>query len=260
MRMALVALCKDFSGADLKGRKEIHRPVTNIFKFLVLNQARPRGQRRVQALQGLDASLLIEAEHATVAWGREVEVNNLGHPLLKLGVGPGQEVAQAMGFEHQVRQNPLHRGRTHREDVASASHQAGHIPHAGVRKASKLLLLSALAGHGNDGMPGQWGKNPAGDPTGANPAEPPGARQARLPRPPREATVLKGQSVYATSAPNSATCRLCPQSPDWTTPLEPAAGWSRAGPFVGAFCPRVAGLPTPAVLPHLTEFHSGARA
>ena len=81
----------------VQGGKESDRTVAHLCKFLALNQARPQGQRWGQALQGWDAGLLIETQHATVAWGVQIEGANLRPLLLKPGVGAGPAVAQALG-------------------------------------------------------------------------------------------------------------------------------------------------------------------
>src|SRR5512138_1986704 len=254
--MALIALGKDFPGANIKGGKEIEGAMADILKLLAFDQAGPQGQRRVQALQGLDVGLLIETENPTVPGRMQVEVKNLGHLLLEQRVGTGQEVAQAMGLEHQGGQNPLHRRRTHGQNLAAPGDQAGQIAHAVVRKAPKLALLNALAGDGDDRVSGQRGKNPGDDPTGANRGVPLSAPRDRLrPRLPAAAAHTE-QSVCATSAPNSVTCPPRPQLPDWTIPHAPAKEYSRAAPFVAAFCPPAAALRGPAVRLDLTEFHS----
>ena len=53
--MALIALREDFPRTDIKGGKEIDDPMAEILKLLALHQAGAHGQRRVQALQGLNA-------------------------------------------------------------------------------------------------------------------------------------------------------------------------------------------------------------
>src|SRR6188474_1554936 len=124
----------------------------------------------------------------------------------------------------------------------------------------KLPLLNALAGDGDDRVPRQRGKKPAGDPTGTNPAGQLSGRPDRLLLPPFAAEAHTAQSAYAISAPNYGRSRLGRQSPDWTSPHAPRGECSRAAPSAAAFCPPAARLPTPAVRRHLTEFHSGAPA
>src|SRR5205814_9985925 len=102
--MPLVALREDLPCADIKGGKEVDRAMADILKLRAFNQARTQGQGWVQALQGLDVGLLVETEHTTVTRRMQIEVENFGHLLLKQGVGPGQEITQAMRFEHQRRQ------------------------------------------------------------------------------------------------------------------------------------------------------------
>src|SRR6476661_469638 len=258
--MALIALRKDLPGPNIKSRKEIDGAMAEILKFLALNQPWTQGQGGVQALQGLDVGLLIQTENTTAPGRMQIEVENLSHLLLKQGIGTSQEVAHAMRFEHQLGQNALYCGRTHGQNLAASSDQPGQIAHAVVRKAPKLALLSPLAGDGDDGVAGQRGKNPAGDPTGANPAPRLSARPDRLRPRPQAAAAHTAQSACATFAPNSVTCRFGPQSPDWTRPRVPIGECSPAAPSVAAFCPPAAKLPTLAVRQHLTGSHSGARA
>ena len=204
--MALLALGKDCPRAPVQGGKESDRTVAHICKFLALNQARPQGQRRGQALQGWDAGLLIETQHATVAWGVQIEGANLRPLLLKPGVGAGPAVAQALGGEHQGGQNPLDGGRTPGQDFPAPCHQAGQIPHAVMGKAPQLPLRRAWAGHGDDGVAGQRGKprratRPGQILQGAETSCP-------LPLPGRAGEVPEGagQSACATSAPECARC------------------------------------------------------
>lgn len=104
--------------------------MAEILKLLPFDQSRPQGQGRVQAFQGLDVGLLIETQHPTATGRVQIELDNLGHLLLKEGVGAGQEVAQTMGFEHQGGQNPLHGSGTHGQNLPSPGDQAGQIAHA----------------------------------------------------------------------------------------------------------------------------------
>jgi hypothetical protein len=120
---ALIALREDVPGPDIKGGKEIDRAMPEILKLLALDQAWPQGQGRVQPLQSLDVSLLIQTENPTIARGMQIQVKNLGHLLLKQRVGARQEVAQAMGLENQRRQNPLHGSGTHGQNLSSAFDQ-----------------------------------------------------------------------------------------------------------------------------------------
>src|SRR5262245_9582085 len=258
--MPLVALGEDLPGPHIKGGKEIDRAMADILKFLAFDQARAQGQRGVQALQGLDVGLLIKTENPTVGRGMQIEIENLGHLLLEQRVRAGQEVAQAMGLEHQRCQNSLNRSRTHGQNFSASGDQLRQIPHAVVRKAPKLTLLNALAGDGDDRVPRQRGKKPAGDPTGASPPARPSVLSDRLLPPPSAAAVHTGQSVCAISAPNCARSRFGLQSPDWALPRAPAGEWSPAAPSVAVFCPPAARLPTPAVRQHSGESHNGAEA
>src|SRR5262245_4542523 len=77
--MALIALREDLPGADIKGSKEIDGTMADILKLLAFDQARPQGQGGMQALQGLDVSLLIEAKNPTAPGGMQIELKNLRH-------------------------------------------------------------------------------------------------------------------------------------------------------------------------------------
>src|SRR5215510_13333085 len=110
--MTLIALREDLPSPHVKGGKEIDGAMAEILKLLTFDQAGPHGQSRMQAFQGLDVGLLIKTENPTLTRGMQVELENLGHLLLKQGIGTGQEVAHPMRLEHQLRQNPLYRGRT----------------------------------------------------------------------------------------------------------------------------------------------------
>ena len=109
-------------------------------------------------------------------------------------------------------------------------------------------------------VPRQRGKNPAGDPTGASPAVPPGVRSDRLRPAPLAEMAHTRQSACATSASNSVRCPLDLQSPDWTSPHAPIGEWSRAAPSVAGSCLHAVARLMPAVRQRLTESHSGGRA
>jgi hypothetical protein len=103
IRMPSVALRKDFPRPHIKGGEEIDGAMADILKLLAFDQPRTQRQGGVQAFQGLDVGFLIEAENSTAPGRMQVELKNLGHLFLKQGVGAGQEVAEAMRFEHQLR-------------------------------------------------------------------------------------------------------------------------------------------------------------
>ena len=69
--MALIALGEDLSGADIKGGKEIDGAMADRLTLWACDQARPQGQRRVPALQGLEVGLLSQAQTPTGAGGRQ---------------------------------------------------------------------------------------------------------------------------------------------------------------------------------------------
>jgi hypothetical protein len=174
--------------------------------------------------------------------GVQIEGANRRPLLLKPGGGAGPAVAQALGGEHQGGQNPLDGGRTPGQDFPAPCHPAGQIPHAVMEKAPQLPLRRAWAGHGDDGVAGQRGKPPAGDPTGADPA---GRRDVLpLPLPGRAGEVPEGagQSACATSAPECARCPPRPRSADWAGRPGPGGCWPRAGRAAGAFSRPGAGL------------------
>src|SRR6188474_3260349 len=131
--MARIALREDLPGAHLKSGKKIDGPMAEILKLLTFDQPWPQGQGRVQALQGLNVGLLIETQDPTAPGRMQIEVDNLCHLLLKQGIGPSQEVAQAVGLEDQLGQNPLDSRRTHGQNLSAPGDQPRQIPPAGMR-------------------------------------------------------------------------------------------------------------------------------
>src|SRR4029453_14032168 len=258
--MALIALRKDFSRQDIKGGKEIDRAMADILKLLAFDQARPQGQGRVQAFQGLDVGLLVQTQNPTAAGRMQIEVDNLGHLLRKPRVRAGQEVAHPMRFEDQFGQNPVDGCRAHGQNFSPAGDQLRQIAHAIMRKAPKLPFLSPLAGDGDDRVPGQRGKTPGDDPTGENRGARLSPPQDRVPLPSSAAGAHTTQSACAISGPDSVRSRSRPQSLDWTARRGPAREGVRAAPSVGVFSPPAAGLLRHAVRWDLTESHTGARA
>src|ERR1044072_3102027 len=85
VRMALIALGEHFAAQDIKSGKEIDGAMAEILKFLPLDQPWAQRQRRIQALQSLDMSLLIQTQNPTIFWGVQIQLQNLGHVLLKQG-------------------------------------------------------------------------------------------------------------------------------------------------------------------------------
>src|SRR5262249_36780402 len=148
-------------------------------------------------------------------------------------------------LEDQGRQNPLHRGGTHGQNLSAAFHQLRQVPHAVVREAPKLSLLSPLAGDGDARVPGQRGEKSGGDPTGANRGRPRAAPAARFPSAAPAGWAPKGQSACAISALNSVTYLRHQQSPDWTAAHAPTARCSLAARFVAGFSPLAARLLRP---------------
>ena len=161
---ALGALRKDLPRADLTGGKELAGALATRRKFLAFAQAWPQGQGRRPALPGLDVGLLIPTENATAPGRRPREVENLGPLLRKHRVSADQEVAQALGLAHPRGHNPLDGGRTQGHECASPGDPSRHIAHAVRRKAAKLPFLNAVAGDGDDRVPGQRGNKPVGAP------------------------------------------------------------------------------------------------
>src|SRR6188768_621435 len=125
--MARIALREDLPGAHLKSGKKIDGPMAEILKLLTFDQPWPQVQGRVQALQGLNVGLLIETQDPTAPGRMQIEVDNLCHLLLKQGIGTSQEVAQAVGLEDQLGQNPLD-SRRRRPCAAPAGEKAGGRP------------------------------------------------------------------------------------------------------------------------------------
>jgi hypothetical protein len=242
--MALRALREDFARADLKSGQELDGARAELLTLLPFDEAWPQGQGWGYPRQGLAGGLLIETEDPPVPGGRQREVKELGPLLRKQGSGAGQEVAPALRVAPQRGQNPWARGGAHGPNLPAPGHPPRQSAHPVRRKAPNLPLRSPWAGDGDDGGARQRGKNPAGDPTGANLGALPRAPLERLLLRPAAGVAQIGPNAGATSAPTSVTSRPGPHWPAWTIPQAPPGEGSRAGLFGAAVSPPAAGLPT----------------
>jgi len=84
--------------------------VPSVVVGLALGLARPHGQQRLAAVEGLDLRLLVDAEHQGAVGGVEVETDDVAHLLDQLRVGGELEMLAAMRLQAEGPPDPLHAG------------------------------------------------------------------------------------------------------------------------------------------------------
>src|SRR6266511_204810 len=240
-----VALTKDLASADVKGGHQVDHAVTDILELPALDLARSQRQGRGQPLQGLNPGFLVHTQQPTVPRRVQVQVHNLFHLPLKLRISAGQPVAKPMWLQHHLRQDPLDRGRAHRDEFAAAGYQPGQVAHAVVREPAEVPLPLRLTGHADHEVTGLRGKKPAGVPTGVN-----------LPGQEAEPATDTGQTACATSVPSCAPWPTPPRLPDYSGPHQPAGSQPPAGPPAVAFYQPGAKPRSPAALQRSTLSHT----
>jgi hypothetical protein len=70
-----------------------------VFKAVSFGPTGGKWQNRIQAIQRLDGTFLVDAEHRGVEWWLEVQANDVGRLLFKLRIGAGHVAAQSMGLD-----------------------------------------------------------------------------------------------------------------------------------------------------------------
>ena len=73
--MPAMQLADDLAGGDVEGGEQRGGAVPSVVVGLALGLARPHGQQRLAAVEGLDLRLLVDAEHQGAVGGVEVETD-----------------------------------------------------------------------------------------------------------------------------------------------------------------------------------------
>src|ERR1700730_2983990 len=76
--------------------------MTKIFKAMPLGSARGERQNRVKSVECLDCALLFDTEHCSVERWLQVQANDVGRLLLKLGVSAGHVPTPSMGLNPEI--------------------------------------------------------------------------------------------------------------------------------------------------------------
>lgn len=79
-----------FAGLGVEGSVQRQGAVTKVLKTVPLCASRGKWQNRILAIQGLDGSLFIHAEHRGMRWRVQIQPNNVGRLGLKIRIVRGQ--------------------------------------------------------------------------------------------------------------------------------------------------------------------------
>ena len=104
--MALSGLAKDFSASGIKGRVKRKGSMAVILKTMSLGPAWRKGQNRIQAVQGLDSSLFVYAKDDGMIRRVEIETDNVGGLLFKVGILAQHVTAQPVRLKAVASPNP----------------------------------------------------------------------------------------------------------------------------------------------------------
>jgi hypothetical protein len=104
--MALRGLAKDFSAAGIEGSIQRKGAVTVILKAMSLGAARGKGQDGIQAVQGLDGSLFVDAKDGGMIRRVQIEADNVSGLFLEIGILAQHVTAQPVRLQAVSGPNP----------------------------------------------------------------------------------------------------------------------------------------------------------
>src|SRR6516225_7716311 len=90
------------SGLSIQSAVKRKRSMAVVLKAMPFGPARRKGQNRIQAVQRLDSTLLVDAEYSSVHRWVEVQPNDISRFLFKLRIIAGQVAARTVGLESKL--------------------------------------------------------------------------------------------------------------------------------------------------------------
>jgi len=110
MPMPSMTLADDLAGGDIKRREQRGRPMPNVIVRLLRRNARSHRQQRPRPIQGLDLTLLIDAEDERVVRRIQIQADNRADFLDELRVCGQRERVDAMRLQAEGAPDPRDRG------------------------------------------------------------------------------------------------------------------------------------------------------
>lgn len=105
--MPALALGEDLALSDVQRREQRGRPVSDVVVRDPLDIAQPEREDRLRAIEGLDLTLLVDAQHDRVIRRVEIEPDDIAHLLDKERVGGQLEMLLAVGLEPKGRPDAM---------------------------------------------------------------------------------------------------------------------------------------------------------
>lgn len=113
MAMARLALTDHRSFQNVQGSKQCRCAVALVVMGLPLRQTRPQGQNRLRAVQRLNLTLLVYAQHNRFIRGIHVKPHDVPYLRRKIGVVAELERFDPMRLQFVFLPDPQHGRRTH---------------------------------------------------------------------------------------------------------------------------------------------------
>jgi hypothetical protein len=121
--MALGGFAQDFSTADVQGRIQRKGAVAVILKAMSLGSPGRKGQDGIEAIEGLDSALFIDAKDRSVSRRVQIQADNVGRLLFEVGIIAQHVPAQSVRLEAVAGPHPRNGhviGSQHRGQPAAA--------------------------------------------------------------------------------------------------------------------------------------------
>ena len=181
--MTLGGLAKDFSAAGIQGRIQRQSAVTVILKAMSLSSARGKGQDRIQAVQGLNSALFIDAKDGGMIRRVQIKGDNLGRLLLEIRIIAQHVTAQSVRLKAVSCPNPRnghvigaqHRGQPAAAPVGGSVLRATAGPFQNARlklRGMRAHFATLMTGHQSCQSSAQKSLSPALDIRGTTPKHP----------------------------------------------------------------------------------------
>jgi hypothetical protein len=181
--MALGGLAKDFSAAGIQGRIQRQSAVTVILKAMSLSSARGKGQDGIQAVQGLDSALFVDAKDGGMIRWVQIKADNVGRLLLEIRIIAQHVTAQSVRLKAVSCPNSRnghvigaqHRGQPAAAPVGGSLLRATAGPFQNARlklRGMRAHFATLMTGHQPCQSSGQKTLSPALDIRGTTPKHP----------------------------------------------------------------------------------------
>jgi hypothetical protein len=178
--MALRGFAKDFSAAGIEGCIERKGTVTVILKAMSLGATRGKGQDGIQAVQGLDSALFVDAKDGGMIRRVQIKADNVGRLLLEIGIIAPHVPAQSVRLQAMSGPNPgnghvigaQHRGQSAAAPVGGCVLRATTGPFQNARlqlRGIRAHLATLMTSHQPRQTAGQKTLSPALDIRGTTP-------------------------------------------------------------------------------------------